>query len=166
MEARTVYFRENFFSSGETEILDEAQRQVGRLDLHSMFHSGVTVYSSGGLASYSGKFRFFSNKWFVYSGNEQEMGVLRSRISFLSQRYEYDSFRHGIFTIEAPAFSKDYTVVAPNGQVAAEFRRISHFFASGAFELTNHSGLQMQELIVVVMGVHAIRKRKQSSANT
>ncbi|WP_159886302.1 hypothetical protein [Paenibacillus puerhi] len=165
MEARTVYFRDNFLSSGETEIWDEEERQIGSLDLHTMFQAGVTVRSLTELASYSGKFRFFSNKWMVYSGGDQEIGMLRPRLSFLSKRYEYDSSRYGLFTIEAGAFSREYTVTSSDGQTAAEFRRVSGMFASAAFELSNYSALSMQELIVVVMGVHAIQKRQQSAAS-
>lgn len=50
-------------------------------------------------------------------------------------------------------------------QLAAEFRRVDGMFGAGAFELTNDSTLPMEELIVVVMGVHAIQKR-QSAAST
>ncbi len=44
-------------------------------------------------------------------------------------------------------------------QLAAEFRRVDGMFGAGAFELTNDSTLPMEELIVVVMGVHAIQKK-------
>ncbi|SDE02009.1 hypothetical protein SAMN02799630_04415 [Paenibacillus sp. UNCCL117] len=166
MEARAVYFKDNFWSSGETEIWDEQERKVGSLDLHSMFQSGVTVRNMRGLTSYSGKFRHFSNKWLVFSGGEQEIGVLRMRFSFMTKRYEYESARHGLFRIESPAFSREYTVSDEGGAIAAQFRRVSGAFSAGAFELTNHSSLPTEEIIVVVMGVHAIQKRQQAAAST
>ncbi|MED4603369.1 hypothetical protein P9314_22340 [Paenibacillus validus] len=166
MEARKVYVRDNFLSRGETDITDERERKIGTLDLHGMFQSGVTVQSfSDGLTSYSGKFRAFSNTWLVFNGGDQEIGTLKAKFTFFTKRYVYDSDTHGTFYIESPAFSREYTVKTEREQLAAEFRRVDGMFGAGAFELTNDSTLPMEELIVVVMGVHAIQKR-QSAAST
>jgi hypothetical protein len=46
----------------------------------------------------------------------------------------------------------------------AKFEKISGFFSSPAFQLTNHSDqLSTEELIAVVMGVNAIQRRNSSN---
>lgn len=166
MEASTVYFRDNFFSSGETDITDGSGATVGFLDLQGMFSSGVTVSDSSGGRLGSGGFRFFSNKWVVEDGFGNELGVLKSKLALFSQRYVYESGRFGELYIESPAFTREYTVYTSSETEIARFRRVDGFFESGAFELVNRSRLPTEELIVVVMGVHAIRKRRQSAAST
>ncbi len=43
-----VYFQDNFFSSGKTEIVDQNQQSLGELDLKSAFSSSVDVYDAAG----------------------------------------------------------------------------------------------------------------------
>jgi hypothetical protein len=164
MDAAKVYFNDNFFSSGETDIKDEREWKIGSLDLHSMFNSGITVKDALGKTMSRGKFRTFSNVWIVYDGTEREMGLLKAKFAFFSKRYAYESVRAGELYIESPAFSKEYEITTPAGDTAAQFRKISGIFAAGAFELTNRTELPMEEMIAVVMGVHAIQKRQQNAA--
>lgn len=164
MEARRVYFKDNLFSSGETEIKDGNGRTVGTLDLHSMFQSGVTVKGTEGLTGYSGKFRKLSNTWMVFDRSGQEIGALKYKLAFFRKKFAYESHSHGTFMIESPAFSREYVMKSEQDRTAAHFRSISGIFAAGAFELTNDSPLPMEELIVVVMGVHAIQKRQTAAA--
>ncbi|TMV44473.1 hypothetical protein FE783_32295 [Paenibacillus mesophilus] len=161
-----VYFKDNFFSSGETQITDSSGGEAGFLNLHSMFGSGITVHDNSGRRVVSGKFRMFSNAWIVADCYENEVGVLRPKFAFFKQRYVYTSNRHGEFTIESPAFSKEYVVCDSRGNTAAYFRRTSGMFSAGAYELNNSSSLTDDELIAVVMGVYAIIKRQQSAAAT
>lgn len=50
------------------------------------------------------------------------------------------------------------------GRMAASFRRTSGWFSSGAFVLDNQSEyLDTYELVAVVMGVHAINKRRNAA---
>ncbi|WP_036747090.1 hypothetical protein [Paenibacillus sp. UNC451MF] len=165
METNTVYFSDRFFSTGFTDIVDEYNGKIGELDLQSMFTAGIHLLDNQGNISNSGKFRFFSNAWLVFDRYGEEIGVLKAKVSFFSKRYWYES-RQGSFEIESPAFSREYTVRSMGGEVAAEFRRTDGFFASGAFALSNYSALPIEELILVVMGVHAIQKRQNNSAAT
>ncbi|GAA3401650.1 hypothetical protein ACFFNY_13500 [Paenibacillus hodogayensis] len=160
----TLYFRDNFFSSGETPITDADGRTTGVLDLHGMFNSGITVRDASGRTAAAGKFRFFSNAWIVSDSAGNELGLLRERIAFFKKRYVYESPRLGEFTIESPAFSREYVVSDGRDETAAHFRKVSGAFESGAYELNNRSSLPDEELVAVVMGVHAIMKRHQSSA--
>jgi hypothetical protein len=165
MENRTVYFSDRFFSTGLTDIRDERNVKIGELDLQSMFSSGIHVLDEKGRITYSGKFRFFSNAWLVLNRDGDEIGVLKAKLSFFKKHYAYTG-RHGELRIEAPAFSKEYTVTSASGDTVAEFAKTDGMFSSGAFALTNRSPVPMEELILVVMGVHAIQKRQSAAAGT
>lgn len=85
MNHRTVFFADNFFSSGKTNILTEEEEKVGELDLISMFSSGVKVLDAEENSLCLGKFGFFSNKWTITNATEEKIGVLRARFSFFSK---------------------------------------------------------------------------------
>lgn len=159
-----LYFRDNFFNAGYTEIMDGNQEQAGHLDLKSLFGSSLDVFDPEGLIC-SGRFGMLSNRWDVTSVDGRHLGVLRARMSFFSKRYEYDAGPRGIYEVSAPAFSQEYDVTGMGGRIVASFRRTSGWFSSGAFVLSNESEqLDTYELIAVVMGVHAINKRRNSAA--
>ncbi|MFK0522645.1 hypothetical protein ACINKY_10615 [Paenibacillus illinoisensis] len=159
-----LYFRDNFFNAGYTEIMDDNQEQAGHLDLKSLFGSSLDVFGTAGLIC-SGRFGMLSNRWDVTSADGRHLGVLRARMSFFSKRYEYDAGPRGIYEVSAPAFSQEYDVTGMGGRTVASFRRTSGWFSSGAFVLSNESEqLDTYELIAVVMGVHAINKRRNSAA--
>lgn len=159
-----LYFRDNFFNAGYTEIMDDNQEQAGHLDLKSLFGSSLDVFGPAGLIC-SGRFGMLSNRWDVTSVDGRHLGVLRARMSFFSKRYEYDAGPRGIYEVSAPAFSQEYDVTGMGGRTVASFGRTSGWFSSGAFVLSNESEqLDTYELIAVVMGVHAINKRRNSAA--
>lgn len=162
-----LYFRDNFFNSGETEIEDAGHRSAGKLDLKSAFGSSLDVYREDGAPAASGKFRTLSNKWEVTGAGGEALGVLRSRMTFLAKKYTYETYGRGVFDITSPAFSKEYEVHDVTERRVARFERVSGWFQSGAFCLENLSDkLDSYELIAVIMGVHAIQKRHQSAANS
>ncbi|GAF07761.1 hypothetical protein JCM16418_1789 [Paenibacillus pini JCM 16418] len=161
-----LFFKDNFFSAGYTQIMDRQEQAAGSLDLKSAFGSSLDVYNGIGELICSGKFRFFSRKWEVSNGSGNAIGVLRERISFLAKKYEYDAGERGVYDITSPAFSKEYTVYDQGGQRVALFDQTSSWLQSGAFRLQNHSTLlDSYELIAVVMGVHAIRKHHQNGGS-
>lgn len=160
-----IYFKDNFFSAGMTDIMNEAGDILGHVDLKSAFGSSLDVYDQAGMRVCVGKFRFFSNKWEVSDANEYELGVLRMRMSFFTKKFEYDAGERGIYEITSPSFSKEYEVQGEDGRIIASFRQTSNWLQSGAFYLENGSDrLGDWELIAVVMGVHAIRKRANNSS--
>ncbi|MBC8081473.1 MAG: hypothetical protein H7X86_14090 [Gorillibacterium sp.] len=161
-----LIFRDNFFSSGRTEIVDASGNPAGTLDLGSAFSASVEVYNSEGSLVCTGKFRhLLSSKWLVLGPNGEELGLLHSRMSFLSKRYEYEAYGRGNYEITSPVFSREYEITEDSGQVAARFERINGFFSSGAFSLHNDSDrLDSYELTVVIMGVYAIQKSQQAAA--
>ncbi|WP_282937919.1 hypothetical protein [Paenibacillus sp. RC67] len=165
MDAKTVYFSDRFFSTGFTDIVNENNDKLGELNLQSMFTAGIHVLDERGDVSYSGKFRFFSNAWLVFDRYGEEIGVLKAKMSLFSKRYWYEGSQ-GELEIESPAFSREYTVSTMGGETVAEFKRTDGFFGAGAFALSNHSKIPMEELILVVMGVHAIQKRHNNAAST
>lgn len=55
------YFRDNFFSAGKTEILNEANEVIGELDLKSAFGSSLDVYGKNGELLCSGGFQGIRN---------------------------------------------------------------------------------------------------------
>ncbi|GIP42699.1 hypothetical protein J45TS6_11580 [Paenibacillus sp. J45TS6] len=162
-----LYFRDRFFSSGTSEIMDASGSELGCIDLKSAFGSSLDIYDSSRNLIYSGKFRVFSNKWNVLDPQGETIGIVRSRMSFLEKKFEYQAGSRGIFTITSPAFSRDFTIVDEQGEVVAGFEKVSGFFSSGAYRLHNNSSeIDSYELIAVIMGVHSIRKRQSQAANS
>jgi len=160
-----LIFRDNFFSAGITEIQNEAGAPAGRLDLKSAFSSSVEVYDGSGGLVCTGRFPFFSRKWIVSSPGDVELGNLRSRISLGSKRFEYDALHRGIYEIRSPLFSREYEIFDESGASVAHFEKISGFFSSGAFQLTNTAmKLNDYELAAVIMGVHSIQKRDSAAS--
>ncbi|GIO98757.1 hypothetical protein J14TS5_38430 [Paenibacillus lautus] len=160
-----LYFKDNFFSSGITDIMDREGSIIGSLDLKSAFGSSLDVYNASGDPVCSGSFRFFSNKWNIVSGNGDELGVLRMRICFFTKKFEYDAGSRGVYEITSPAFSNEYEITDDAGRVIAQFSRISGWLQSGAYQLQNESDvLGDWELVAVVMGIHQIRKRNNNAA--
>jgi hypothetical protein len=103
----------------------------------------------------------------VRDADDSIIGVLRSRFTFFSKRYEYDAGERGIFQIESPAFSYDYSIIDLSGKEIASFEKTSNWLQSGAFRLHNLSTeLDSYELIAVVMGVHSIQKAATNTAAT
>lgn len=162
---KMVYFTDNFFSAGRTEIFNESKVKVGELDLKSMFSAGVEILDLEDRVITSGKFPFMGMKWRIYESQGQEIGALKQKISFFSKKYEYHAEGRGIFYIKSEAFSKQYDIYQDETNIVATFEKISGFFSSPAFRLTNDSTqLTTEELIAVVMGVNAIQRRNSSNA--
>jgi hypothetical protein len=155
-----LYFRDNFFNSGLTEILTESNEMAGELDLKSAFGSSLHLYGVDGVLKYSGSFPIFSNKWEVFGADGEEVGVLRHRIAFFSKLFEYDAGERGCYEITSPAFSREYEINDEAGTLVASFERVSGWFSADAYCLENHSDLlNSYELVTVVMGMHEIQKR-------
>jgi uncharacterized protein YxjI len=166
MSQSTIYFSDNFFSTGVTTIFNEAKEEVGSLDLKSAFTSSIEVLNEAGVVVMKGHFPIFSRRWQVSDGNDNEVGLLKQRISFFTKKYEYDARNRGIYTIVSEAFSKEFQIENSDGTLVAEFKRISGFFQSPAFQLQNGSeNLSNEELIAVVMGVNMIIKRNRAAAS-
>lgn len=162
-----LYFRDNFFSAGETEILNEQEEQVGHLDLRSSFGSAIDVYGEHSQLICSGGFPFLSGKWVVSGAGGEQLGVLRSRIAFFSKKFTYEAEDRGSYEIKSPAFSSEYEILDESENQVARFEKVNGFFASGAFQLNNQSDcLDTYELVAVIMGVNAIQKRQRSAASS
>ena len=166
MATESIYFTDNFFSAGRTEIFDEKKVKVGELDLKSSFSASVDVLTLSDEVVIKGKFRFFSNKWNVSGQTDHLLGELKAKFSFFTKKFEYRALKRGIYTIESPVFSKEYQIFDQHSTLVAHFERVSGFFSSPAFRLINYSeNLSTNELIVIVMGVNAIQKRQRSNAS-
>ncbi len=162
---RIVYFHDNFFSTGRTEIFTEEKEKAGELDLHSMFSSGVEVLDEYGELVISGQFPFLSRKWELTDRHGQQLGQVKETMSFFQKTYQYRTSAGHMYYIESPAFSMEYTVTDERKEHIAKFEKVSGFFSSSAYKLTNQSEhLSTEELVAVVMGVNAIQKRKRAAA--
>ncbi|MFD1356837.1 hypothetical protein ACFQ4X_02910 [Fictibacillus halophilus] len=162
---KCVYFNDNFFSSGKTDIYNESQERLGEIDLKSAFGSSLNVENEKGAVVVEGSFPFFSNRWSIKKPDGNELGEVKSSFAFFSKRYHYLT-NNATYEIESPAFSKEYTILDENKAEVATFKKVNGFFQSAAFELKNYSdSLLTEELIAVVMGVNAIEKRNNSSAS-
>ncbi|MHA6480834.1 LURP-one-related/scramblase family protein [Paenibacillus sp. strain BS8-2] len=161
-----LYFSDRFFSSGTTDIMNEQGEARGTVDLESIMTATLSVYGADSALRYSGKFRFFSGKWEVSDQQGFEVGVLRARFSLFSKKFEYDAGPRGLYTIESPAFSREYTILDQGGNAVASFEKVSGWLQAGAFQLSNSStSLDSYELIAVVLGVHNIQKRQNNAAS-
>jgi hypothetical protein len=163
---KCVYFNDNFFSSGITDIYNISQEKLGNLDLKSAFGSSLNVENEKGEVVVEGSFPFFSGRWSIKQADGSELGEVKASFAFFSKRYHYLT-NHATYEIESTAFSKEYTILDENNTEVATFKKVNGFFESAAFELKNLSDtLLTEELIAVVMGVNAIEKRRNSSAGT
>ncbi|MFB1081691.1 hypothetical protein [Jeotgalibacillus sp. JSM ZJ347] len=162
MEDR-VYFSDQFFSSGKTDIYNGEKEKIGTLDHKSAFSSGINIEDILGETVIEAGFGFFSNKWTIKRG-EVELGFVKNALSFFTKKYRY--FKDGQeYEIESPVMSKEYTIFNSAREEVAAFRKVSGFFQTAAFELTNHTDLfEADELIAVIMGVNAIEKRNNSAS--
>lgn len=165
MKEQTLYFKDNFFSAGRTEIFNSLKEKVGELDLKSAFSSSVDVLDKVGNLVVSGKFTFFSNKWRISDSSDQEIGVLKQKITFLSKKYEYEAYGRGTYFIESEPFSREYDICDDQSNQIGKFEKVSGFFSTPAYQLSNFTeSLSNEELIAVVMGVNAIQKRRNNAA--
>lgn len=162
----SLYFRDNFFSAGITEIFNSSKDKVGELDLKSAFSASIDVLDRNGKIIVSGKFPFISSKWIITDANDYELGVLKAKLSFLSKKYEYTTDSRGIYYIESEPFSYQYEIYDDQSNLSAKFEKVSGFFTSPAFQLINFTEkVCNEELVAVVMGINAIQKRKRNVAN-
>ncbi|MDF2653221.1 MAG: hypothetical protein K0Q73_9026 [Paenibacillus sp.] len=161
-----LYFRDNFFNTGVTEILDEQGKNVGHIDLKSSFGSTIEVYGHNGQLLCKGSFPIFSSKWEVTGADGGQLGVLRSRIALFTKKFTYETKGQGSYEIISPVFSKEYEISDDSGALVARFEQVNGWFSSGAFLLNNQSEyLDTYELVAVIMGMHAIQKRQNAGAN-
>lgn len=162
----TLYFKDNFFSAGRTEIFNSSKERVGELDLKSAFSSSVDVLDPDGNPVVSGKFVFLSNKWRIIDKSDQEIGLLIQKLTFLSKKYKYDAYGRGTYLIESKPFSDTYDIFDEQENLIARFENVSVIFESSAYQLSNYSEkISSEELIAVVMGINAIGKRRSSNAS-
>jgi uncharacterized protein YxjI len=161
----TLYFTDNFFSAGTTEIYSSSKEKVGELDLKSAFSASIDLLDNNGEVMVSGYFPFFSSKWVISDPTEQEIGVLKGKFTFFSKKYEYTAHSRGIYQIEAEPFSHQYEIFDEQSSLVAKFEKVSGFFSSPAYQLSNfNEQITSEELIIVIMGINAIQKRRRNNA--
>lgn len=165
MSDQSLYFKDNFFSAGRTEIFNSSKEKVGELDLKSAFSSSVDVLDKDGNQVVTGKFGVFSSKWRISDSNDHEVGILKQKFTLFSKKYEYDAYNRGVYLIESEPFSHLYEIFDEQTNQIGKFEKVSGFFSSPAYQLSTSNGkLATEELIAVVMGVNAIRKRRNNNA--
>lgn len=161
----TIYFKDNFFSKGITQIYNCDKEQIGQLDLKSAFSSSVDVQDRDGKVIAKGFFPFMSRKWHVVGDDESQRGILKQKITFFSKKFEYVSDHFGVLVIESAAFSNEYRMMDENEEVVVEFKKISGFFEVPVFQLKNGTeSIENEEMIAIVMGVNMINKRNRRNS--
>jgi uncharacterized protein YxjI len=159
-----LYFKDNFFNSGQTDILGEQQERLGEVDLRSAFGTSLDIFDWNGSQLFSGKFPLLSNKWRIFNANEEEIGMVCYRFAFFAKRFEYEAYGKGSFEITSPAFSREYEICNEAGSIIASFHQVNGWFSADAYCLENHSeALDSYELIAVIKGMHEIQKRHRSA---
>jgi hypothetical protein len=155
-----LYFKDNFFSTGITPIMDASGQYAGELDLQGTFTTSLSVYDPDKNKLYGGRFPFFSSKWEVSDATGNVLGSLRNKLSFASKKYEYNAGDRGSYSIVSPIFSKFYTIENSHGVQTASFEQVNGWLQSRAYRLTNEDPyLNDYELVVIVMGVYELEKR-------
>ncbi|MEC0231992.1 hypothetical protein [Paenibacillus alba] len=161
-----LYFRDNFISSGITEILNEQEENVGQLDLKSAFSSAIEVFGQNGQQLCKGSFPIFSGKWEVTGADGGQLGILKNQFSFLNKKFIYETEGRGSYEISSLAFSKEYEIFDDSAKLVASFEKVNGWFSAGAFLLSNKAQyLDSYELVAVIMGMHAIQKRHSAATN-
>ncbi|QDH22077.1 hypothetical protein [Saccharibacillus brassicae] len=153
-----LYFKDNFLSTGVTEIMDDSGTEIGRLDLKSVFSPSVDVYGRSGELFYAGKLETFDlrRRWMVYDANGAEAGELRSKFSFAGRVFEYDAGRRGLYGIQAP-FSLEKFSITANDEEIASFANTNKWFSPHAYVLRAPSPrIDLYEWVAVVMGISAL----------
>ena len=165
MGIQTLYVSDNFFSAGKTTIYNKGKEKVGEIDLKSAFTAGLDVLDLNGKTIVSGKFAFMSRKWIISNSFGEEIGRLKVKFAFFAKKYEYKTDDNRTFQIESEAFSNQYFIFDENENEIGRFEKISGFFSSPAFQLTSmDEGLNIFELIAIIMGVNAIQKAARNNA--
>ncbi|WNF38855.1 hypothetical protein RJD24_10720 [Bacillaceae bacterium IKA-2] len=165
MSDEAIYFTDNFFSAGITSIYNEKQEKISSLDLKSAFTSSVEIINLEGNTIVKGAFPFFSRRWKITDKNDDELGTLKHQFSFLTKNFEYSTHGRGVYQIKSEAFSREYQIFNDEEILVSEFKKITGFFESPIFQLTNQSEkLSYEELVAVVMGVNMITKRNRRAA--
>lgn len=165
MTVSTIYFSDNFFSAGVTEIFNGNEEKIGSLDLKSAFSSSINVLNKEGELVVKAHFPFFSRRWIIEDYEDNEIGELKQRFAFFTKKFEYQSRQHGIYEIEGEAFSREYKIIDENKGVIAEFKKVSGLFEAPVYQLNQFANkLHNEELIAVIMGVYMIHKRNSASA--
>ncbi|WP_172195758.1 hypothetical protein [Saccharibacillus qingshengii] len=152
-----LYFKDNFLSTGVTEIMDDSGAEIGRLDLKSVFSPSVDVYGRSGELFYEGRLQTVApyRRWMIYDANGEEKGELRSKTSLKGRLFEYDAGRRGLYGIHAPFSLKEFTVTE-NDQEVASFAKTNGWLSPNAYVLRSPSlRIEPYEWIAVVMGISA-----------
>lgn len=160
-----IYFSDNFFSAGTTDIFDKNEYKIGQLDLKSAFTSSVDVMDPSGSVRLHAAFPMFSRRWILKNKEDGRIGELRSTFSFFAKRFEYNAVGRGVYQVESEAFSHEFTITEERGNnKIAIFAKISGFMEAPAYKLVNYSEvLSNDELIAVVMGVRMILKKRRNN---
>ncbi|SDI18051.1 hypothetical protein [Alteribacillus bidgolensis] len=163
--ADEIYFSDNFFSAGITDIFDKNEYKIGQLDLKSAFTSSVDVIDPSGSIRLHAAFPLFSRRWVLKNKEDERIGDLSSTFSFFAKRFKYDAVGRGVYRVESEAFSHEFTMTEERGNnKIAVFEKISGFMGAPAYKLVNYSEvLSNDELIAVVMGVRMILKKRRNN---
>jgi len=151
-----LYFKDTFFSSGESGILDEAGENVGMMDLHGLARARVDIYGPEGELRYIAKLMPFLLWWKVMNTAKEELGMLTLQAALLKRKFKYDAGERGIYMIEAPAFTKEFVVAREGNEVASLVKTNKFWSSSDAYRLHNESMLDAYELVAVAMGINAL----------
>lgn len=153
-----LFFKDNFLSTGVTEIVDEGGTEIGRLDLKSVFSPSVDVYGRSGELFYAGKLETVNlrRRWMVYEANGEEAGELRSKFSLAGRIFEYDAGRRGLYGIHAPFSLKEF-YITENDEEIASFANTNKWFSPHAYVLrAPFPRIEPYEWVAVVMGISAL----------
>lgn len=157
-----LYFNDRLLSRGKSDIMNANGDKVGFVDLEGMLTSSLSVYGPDKELRCSGKIRTWGYKWIVTDPSDETLGLLSDHYALFGKKYKYDATDRGSYTIEAPAFSRSYTIFDESGSTVATFEKTSKWLQPGAFCLLNTSPqLDDYELITVVLGIHHYQKRRK-----
>ncbi|MCM3749779.1 hypothetical protein M3223_20805 [Paenibacillus pasadenensis] len=162
-----LYFKDNFFSIGTTDIMDSAGAPIGLVDLKVASNSTLEVFGANKESLYVGKFPFFSSKWTVLDAKEKELGKLYAKMALFNKRYEYDSNGRGLYRLSSFAHTSDYEITNDEGAIIATFKKTSGWLSPSAYRLNcKDSRIDPMEWVAVILGMNQIQKRQSAAAAT
>lgn len=128
---RSVYFSDQFFSTGRTDIYNEEKEIKGALDLKSSFTSSLSVEDEQGDILMEAAFPFLLGKWTIWDSKGKVMGELKANFSLFTKKYTYKT-NTTTYPIDSPAFSGEYTIYNEREREVATFKKVNGFFQASA----------------------------------
>jgi len=150
------YFKDRFLGIGTSEIRSESGEVVGLLDMQGLGRSAVDVYGPDERLRCKGKATFFMRGWRIMDPDKEERGLLTLEAAFLKKKFRYETKEHGVYLLEAEAFTRDFEITHEGEVVASVIKTNGFWSGADAYVLHNESKVDSYEWAAVIIGIQAL----------